>query len=713
MKKTMSALFTPNRIAVFGSVKEGKIGHQLVTQLITGGFSGTVYAVNPKAAKPAGFPDITAAASLESTGPVDLALISVPPQYVRDSIEQCGKNSVTAAVIFTAGFSETGNTEMEREVAETAERYGVRLLGPNCAGIMNTASFLYASIEVQALPGKAAFISQSGAVGGAVLALGRDRGLGFSKFASYGNRIDLDETVFLPYLADDPETEVIGVYLESMQDGRGFMEAVRKAGRKKPVVVLKSGKSGAGKRAAGSHTGALAGSDDVFDAMIRQSGLVRADSLEELLDLLQAFSSCRLRGNRIAVVTNSGGPGILTTDTAEDSGLSIPETSRETRRELETFLPPQCAFANPVDLTVEGTKEGYRKSLEAMLTGGYEGAIVINVATPFLDSKAIADGIIEGASAAGEGKPVAAVFMAGDMVREGSARLRAAGIPLFSSGERAARAFAGMYRYHAAQAEMNEADVSEAKEGPRTGSGRSPGSCTPRGNEPDLHPAPVPGTAAVLEPDAVRFFENLGLPFPAHAFVSRDEPGETLAEKAESVGFPMVMKVVSPEVLHKSDVGGVVLGISDPETVSRTFDRMKEQFGGRGFRGVMLYRQIEPALEMIAGIKRDGDFGPVLLAGAGGVFTEILEDSSVRIAPVTRREAGKMIEELKVGKLLGGYRGGKPLNRGKLEELLCSLSEIAVRYPEIEEADLNPVFLTESDVLVGDVRILTVPAEDP
>jgi len=697
MKKTMSALFHPNRVAVFGSVKDGKIGHQVVTQLVNGGFPGTVYAVNPKAAKPAGFPDITAAASLESTGPVDLALISVPPQFVNGIVEQCGTNSVPAAVIFTAGFSETGNTSMEREIAGTAKRHGVRLLGPNCAGIMNTASSLYASIEIQALPGKAAFISQSGAVGGAVLALGRDRGLGFSKFASYGNRVDLDETVFLPYLAEDPETKVIGVYLESMQDGRGFMEAIRKAGRKKPVVVLKSGKSGAGKRAAGSHTGALAGSDDVFDAMVRQSGVVRADSLEELLDLLQAFSSCRLKGNRIAVVTNSGGPGILTTDTAEDSGLLIPETSRETRRELETFLPSQCAFTNPVDLTVEGTKEGYRKGLKAMLKRSYDGAIVINVATPFLDSTAIAEGIIEGASSAGADKSVAAVFMAGEMVREGSSRLREAGIPLFSSGERAARAFAGMYRYHAAQAEKNKEDASAA------GGAQE--------YELDFHPTPVRGTAAVLEPDAVRFFENLGLPFPAHAFVSPDEPDEKLAEKAESVGFPLVMKVVSPKVLHKSDVGGVVLGITDRHTASRTFVRMKDQFSDKDFRGVMLYRQIEPALEMIVGIKRDGDFGPVLLAGAGGVLTEILEDSSVRIAPVTRREAEEMIAELKVGKLFAGYRGKKPLNRGKLEELLCTLSEIAVRYPEIEEADLNPIFLTESDVLVGDVRILTAPKE--
>ncbi|MBN1836518.1 MAG: CoA-binding protein, partial [Spirochaetales bacterium] len=310
----LQRLFTPQGVAVLGSVKPGKIGHQLLTQLMAGGFSGSLYAVNPGAEAPAEYPAVQAFASVAAIpGTLDLALVAVPAAHAQAVVEECGARGVAAAVVFTSGFGEVGRLAEERALAETARRFGMRLVGPNCAGIMNTRARLFASIEVRALPGRAAFATQSGAVGGAVLALAETRGIGFSKFVSYGNRADVGEVELLDYLAADPDTDLIALYLESLQDGRAFMDAVRRAAGRKPVLLIKAGRSSSGLRAAGSHTGSLAGSDRVFQAMVRRSGALRVPGIEEMLDLCQGFASLPPpAGDRIAVVTNSGGPGILT-----------------------------------------------------------------------------------------------------------------------------------------------------------------------------------------------------------------------------------------------------------------------------------------------------------------------------------------------------------------------------------------------------------------
>jgi acetyltransferase len=674
------------------------MAQQLVFQLVEGGFQGSLCAVNPKAETPAGFPEVRAFSSLdEVTSTVDLALIAVPSRFVIPVVEACGRKEVTAAVVFTSGFSETGNTEEEKKLRETARREGIRLIGPNCAGIMNTQASLYASIEIRALPGKAALITQSGAVGGAVIALGVERGVGFSTFVSYGNRVDVDETDLLPYLVRDPNTEVIGIYLESMGDGRKCMEAVRTAARKKPVVILKAGKSPAGKRAAGSHTGALAGSDDVFSAMVGQTGAVRARDTEEFLDFLHGFSCLSPTGNRIAVVTNSGGPGILTTDRAEELGLAIPEPSKDCKERLHTFLPGQCSLTNPIDLTVEGTREGYKKTLQTVLKSDFDAVIAINVATPFVDSLAIAEGIIEGKKAGGTGKPVAAAFLAGEMVVTGIDRLRTAGIPSFRTGERAAAVLAALHEHEKLKKTRNRRDKEKSTQhGSRAGTAA-------HGKSQAAHVALAPGNP-LLEPDMVSFMEEWGFSFPPHYFAADTDQ---LKKGARETGFPLVMKVVSPRILHKSSAGGVVLGIRSPEHLISEFRAMGKRFSGHDFRGAMLYAQVSPVLEMIAGIKRDQDFGPVVLAGAGGIFTELMEDSCVRIAPFDREEAIDMLSGLKIDKILRGYRGGASCDRDGVVDILCTLSEIALRYPEIREMDLNPLFLFEDRVVVGDIRIIT------
>jgi acetyltransferase len=711
MSTSLHALFNPRGIVVFGSVKEGKLGHQLVTQLVQGNYSGILCVVNPKAETPACFPDIPAYGSLDKVAPaIDLALVAVPVQFVIAVIEACGRKGVAAAVVFTSGYSETGNREEEERLTEAARKAGVRIIGPNCAGIMNTASSLYASIEKRALPGHAALITQSGAVGGAVIALGVMRGFGFSTFVSYGNRADVGEIDLLHLQVHDANTSVVGMYVESIKEGRKFMDAVAKAARMKPVVILKAGKSPAGKRAASSHTGALAGSDDVFSAMVRQTGAVRASETEEFLDLLQGFSCLSLKGSRVAVVTNSGGPGILTTDRVEELGLTVPEPSTDCVHRLQSFLPEQCSVANPIDLTVEGTREGYRKTMETVLQSDFDAVIAINVATPFVDSAAIAEGIIEGVKATGTEKPVSAVFMAGDMVYAGIDRLRTAGIPVFATGERAAAVLAALHAHTQLQnkiARQNEMICSTQTYRRAMSANEKTGSRIhgeTRGEDatesPDQY---LLQRKPLLEPDMVRFMEAWGFSFPSHCFIN--DPVQ-LHHGVRITGFPLVMKVVSPDILHKSDVGGVVLGIESLDHLESEFRTMGDRFSEQNFQGVMLYTQVNPVLEMIAGINRDRDFGPVILAGAGGVLTELTQDLSVRIAPLGRDEGLDMLSELRIDALLRGYRGGTPCDREGIVNALCTLSAIALRHPEIGEMDLNPLFVCENRVLVGDVRII-------
>ncbi len=676
------SLFRPQGIAVFGSVKKGKIAHQLITQLSEGRFPGWIAAVNPKAESPDGYPSITAYTSPDSVPQSpDLALIAVPAQYVESVVESCGAAGIPYAVVFTSGFSEIGRNEEEKKLKAAADRNGVRLIGPNCAGIMNTSAGLFASIELRALPGKTAFITQSGAVGGAVLALAEIRGIGFSKFVSYGNRVDIGEVELLDYLEADPETEVISLYLESLQNGREFMKAVDRATRRKPVLIIKAGRSAAGLRAASSHTGSLAGSDEIFAAMIKQTGALRVPGIEEMLDLCDGLCSLpRLAGKRIAVVTNSGGPGILTSDRGEELGLEIGECSTALREQLGEFLPAHSALANPIDLTVEGTGDGYSRTLQTVLVRDYDAAVAINVATPFLDSVALADGIIEASDNLESPKPVIPVFMAGRIVTEGIERLRGAGFPVLPTGERAAFVLSKMWEYSSRERSTDRISTRLS-----------------------IDEQPLPLKAPLLEPEAVAFLQAEGFSFPDNAFVN--DPAQ-LANAVEKIGFPLVMKVVSPQILHKSDVGGVTLDLKTPAEAKSAFTSMSGRFASRDFRGVMLYKQVQGGLEVIAGVSRDPTFGAVVLVGAGGVLTELLRDSALRVAPFDEAEALSMLAELKIDSLLSGYRGGETLDRKALADLLVRLSHLAARYPEIRELDLNPIFVHQRGLQVGDVRIL-------
>jgi acetyltransferase len=689
VKRALDSLFYPRIVAVFGSVKEGKIAHQIVTQMVRVGYAGRLVAVNPKADSPDGFPEVPAFAGAGAVeGGIDLAVLALPAQFAEDAVREAGAAGAPVAVVITSGFAEAGNAEGERRLLAAAREAGVRLIGPNCAGIMNTANRLSASIEPRALPGRVSFLTQSGAVGGAVLGLAGERGIGFAKFVSYGNRADLGEPELLEYLAADPETGVIALYLESVADGQALLPVLAAAAAAKPVVAIKAGRTTAGRRAAGSHTGSLAGADEVFAAAFRRAGVIRAAGVEEMLDLCDAFAHLPApAGRKVAIVTNSGGPGILAADRAEELGLEPAEPSPELRAGLRGFLSERCALGNPVDLTVEGTGANYERVLRLLLESSYDAAIAINVATPFLDSLELARGVIAARDAV-PGKPIAAVFAAGQVVAEAVGLLQRAGIPCFPSGERAALALARLRE----REELRAA----ARRAPRG----------PLGGLPKPRPLPWPSPPAgpagglVPEPEGWAFLGGLGLPLPAHRWCRTAEEAVRACGELPS---PLVLKVV-----HKSDRGGVLLGLQDAAAVGRAFDELAGRFSGSSFRGALLAEQVPGGLEVIVGLKRDPSFGPVILTGLGGVWTELLHDAAVRLAPVDEAEALEMLDGLKSAPLLSGYRGSPPRDRRALAALIARISVLAFEYPEISELDLNPVLVLPQGqgARIVDVRIL-------
>jgi len=427
--------FYPTSVAIFGSFKRGAIAYEILRNIVEGGFEGKIVPVNPRG----GTVEVagrTFRISEKLEEPVDTAIVAIPARLVPSLIDEIGP-LIRGAVVISAGFSEVGNEELERELVEKARKHGVRVIGPNCAGIFGVHGKFFGSFEVRVKPGGLALISQSGAFGGAALAMGNDEGIGFSAFVSYGNASDLNESDFLEYFADDENTKAIALYIEGVRDGRRFLKALRYASERKPVIVLKAGKSASGAKAAASHTGSLAGSYEIYRAAFRQAGAIEVEEMEELFDAAKAFEMYPGAGKRVAVITNSGGPGVLATDKLERLGLEITKLSDETVEELRSFLPPQCSTRNPIDLIADADYERYRKTIEVVCKDeNVDSLLVICVPPIFISSEEIARAVI----AADCDKPVVVNFMAGELVRDGVRFLEEHGVKNFPTPERAARA---------------------------------------------------------------------------------------------------------------------------------------------------------------------------------------------------------------------------------------------------------------------------------
>lgn len=671
----LQALFYPRGVAVSGSVSAGKLGAVLIGRLQEGGYAGNIYAVNPKGQScgtVAGFRSLQ-----EVDGPLDLVILASPAATVAQVLEDAGQKGVKAAVVISSGFSEAGHPELEEELKQVAARYGIRYIGPNCAGMANTDHNLLATLEAAPAKGNVSLISQSGAVGGMVMSRSQAEGLGIRKFISYGNGSDLSEIELLNYLKDDPGTKVIAMYLENVRQGREFMAALKAATHVKPVVIVKSGRTSSGQRAALSHTGSLAGADQVYDAAFASCGAIRADSIDDLLTLCKGFAMLPpMQGKRLAIVTNSGGPGVMCADLCDQLGLDVAEPSSALKSELQSFLPPHAGLANPIDITVEGGPEQYARSTAAALRE-YNAAAVIYIGTPYLAALPIVEQVL--AEAQKSGKPVAGYFEVGSDIAEAHAYIQAQGQPLFSSAEQAARVLNQLARY---QAYLNQpaAEVT-----------------VPAGE--DL----ASELPSLLEPQAMALLHKHGIHTPDVRFATSE--AEAIAA-SQAIGYPVVMKVVSPQILHKSDVGGVKLKLADDAAAARAFRELEAIAAAKDFRGVIISPQLRPGREVIFGFTRDPQFGPVVAFGLGGIYTEVLKDVALAIAPLDEAGALKLIQSIRTYPLLAGVRGEKPADLQTLAKMLARFSELPFHYPNLQEADLNPVFVYEDGAVVVDARFI-------
>jgi acetyltransferase len=671
------SLFSPQGVAVIGSTSGGKLGAVLIQQLLDGGFAGDLAAVNPKGQ---GYINVAGYTNLsEIPFNVETAVIASPAGTVAAVLEECGQHKVKSAIVITAGFKEIGNQAGEDEILSIARQYDMRIIGPNCAGLCNTAHHFFPTLEVQPPAGSVAFISQSGAIAGSVLAGAARMGLGFSKFVNYGNGSDLSVIEFLEYFTDDEETSVVAVYIESVPNGRDFINALAACCNKKPVLVIKSGRTATGKRATASHTGSMAGADAVYDAAIRQAGAIRVKSVDEMLNACKGFSMLpRINGRKTLVVTNSGGPGVLTADAADELGLSLNEPSDAVQEQLRTFLPEQCSLRNPIDLTVQGDRDGYQKTIEAAASE-YDAVIAVNITTPYLNADELAYGIIDAKE--NTAIPALTCFGPKQFVDSSVKLLEKHDIPNLDSGEDAAAVVARLNQFYQAQDETSLRTWPLWKDDGKTA----------------FEPGPV------LEPQAIQWLKENGIPVPNHRFcITANE----VKVGCEEIGFPMVMKVVSPHILHKSEVGGVIINIQNQKEAKRAFHTIKERAADKDFRGVMLYPMFKNAQEVLVGLIHDPQFGPVVAFGLGGVFTEVWKDVVLRVAPLNVDQAMEMIHSIRGIKILKGYRGKVSCDFSALANLLVKFSQLPFEYAHLAEIDLNPVFVFEKGLMVGDVRII-------
>ncbi len=702
VKSDLRALLEPHSIALIGASRQPHtVGWLLLDNLLMSGYTGVIYPVNPHAHAVRGVRAYPTIADVPDT--VDLAIIAVPAPSVPAVLEDCGRQGVRAAIVISAGFKEIGpeGSLREERLRAIARHYGIALLGPNCLGIMNTdpAIQLNATFgQAMAQRGSIGFISQSGALCAAVLDYTRAHAIGLSKVISLGNKAGVTEVDLLAYLWRDPHTKVILLYIEELSDGRQFLELAHRVtsdpDNPKPILALKAGRTAAGARAVASHTGSLAGSDEVYHALFKQAGVLRVDTVEDLFEYALAFANQPIpKGGRVAIVTNAGGPGIMAADTCIQHGLEVPPLPHPERFRLQCHLPAHAGLSNPIDLIADARSDRYACVIDALLHDpSFDALLILFVPIPMADIEAIAQVVIQAAQR--RIKPIVACFMGVLDVGPAKDALRAAGVPCYDFPEDAARALAAMAQYH--RWRMRPLTGYRTFEVERDVATHLLESTTPSAH------------GFIPEDVAFRVVQAYGLPLLPWAVArSPDEAAEAAAE----IGFPVALKVLSPDIIHKFDIGGVVLNVDSPAAVRQGFERIAEAVArhapGARFDGVIVQRMGGRGQELILGIKRNEQFGPIIMVGLGGIYVEVFRDVAFRIAPLRERSAHLMLEETRVATLLRGIRGQPPADVDAVVECLLRLSQLAVEQPSIDELDINPllVYPEGNGVAVVDVRI--------
>ncbi len=662
-------LFRPERVAVIGaSSSPEKMGYQIFRNIVEAGFRGEILPVNPKGETILGRPSLKSAADIPPG--TDLAVLIIPAKLVPGTILQLGERRVRAAIVISGGFAESGEegAALQEDLARNAARCGIRVVGPNCQGVNYPYHGLCASWPLITRRGGIAFVSQSGTVGAAMIDWASEDRLGFSAFVSMGNRADVDEADLIEFFAEDPNTKVVSLYIEGVKDAGKFLAALRKC--RKPVVVFKAGRTERGRKAAESHTRSLAGRDEIYEAVFRQFGVHRASSLEDLYDFSKALAYLPPpAGPRMLIVTSSGGSAIIATDVAEEEGFRVTPLPPDLASRLKEMLPAHCIVGNPLDLTGDADAARYRKVLDAS-AGHYDVVMPI-----FGDPIPGANGVIT------PGRCELVAYLGGaEVERAERALLHEKQIAVFPTPERAVRALSCHARF----------DREKFPRGEGTGEGTKKES---DGRKP-LTPA-----------ESMRLLSESGFPVVSSRHAKSEE--EAVAA-AGQLGYPAVVKMNSPDVTHKSDVGGVVLGVADEPDVRkacRDISMAVERAGARD-EGVLVSAMAPAGTEVIVGVVRDPQFGHAVMFGMGGVLVEALGDVSFRIVPLAEKDAAEMVAGIRGARLLHGYRGGKPSDVGAIRRLLLQVSEFVARRPEIEELDLNPVIVHEKGLQIVDARVV-------
>ncbi len=694
------SLLSPSSIAVIGaSSEEKKVGHMVMKNIQTQGFKGRIYPVNPKAEEILGlkaYPSLSAIAD-----PVDLAVIVTPGKTVPGLLEECGKKGVKTVIVISAGFGETGTDEghaLEKEAVDIAKRYGIALVGPNCLGVIRPSIGMNASFaENLERPGRVALLSQSGALAVALLDSAAAFHMDFSLVVSMGNKAVMDECDFLEICRDDPETKVIGMYLESIRQGGRFLKIATEVAAVKPVVLIKSGVSERGKKAVSSHTGALAGSNAAIDAVCRQAGIRHAHTAEEFMDMLRVLSAQPpLLSPQIAVITNAGGPGILATDAAERAGLILAELEPINRESLQKLLPPAASAKNPVDVLGDALGDRYEASLAACAKDrNIDGVAMLLTPQVMTPAEDVAQAIIR-IHASHPLMPVVTAFMGEKNVTKAIRILQENGIPNFPTPERAIGAL-GALRPVMVSSSNHDSDVALRR-------AQGDIAC----HHSSLSRSSLEGMHGLLPEDKTEeLFKLYGLPLPSSA-VARDEA--EAAALAKEIGYPVVAKISSPQIVHKTDIGCVRVNLKNEQDTIAAFREImqnaKKGAPDAALNGVLIQKLLPAGDEFIVGALKDASFGHLVMAGLGGIYTELFKDTSFRIAPIGEEEAYAMLQSLTSWKMLLGMRGKSQSDIAALAKLISTVSHLVHDCPMIKELDLNPVIVRGDGVVIADAKVI-------
>lgn len=692
------AFFAPRGVVVIGvSHTATKLGYGAARNLVVSGYPGAIHFVNPRGGELFGrpiHPDVR-----QVPDPVDLALILIPAPAVAEALAACGERGIRAAIIGSGGFREVGpeGESLERACLDVARRYGIRMLGPNCIGLLDThfpidTTFLPLPGPI---PGDIAFLSHSGAICEAVIDWARGQGFGLSRLVSLGNQLDLTEGDVLAAMEDDPHTRVVAMYLEGVGEGRKFVEEARRVSARKPVVALKVGRSEGGRRAVASHTGALAGRDAAFDAAFRKAGVLRALNSEDMFNWARALAWCPLpRGPRMAVLTNAGGPGAIGVDALELNDLELAELSAETQSSLRSLLPSAASVLNPVDMLASAGPTEYAQCLSALLhDDGVDGVMVVLPPPPMSTAAEVVGAIIP--IIKGAAKPIVVALMGEDLIIHAARLLRQARIPDYRFPERAATALQVLWKRAEKLASTPEAP--ETPTGVNVAMARKVLSSAVAGNEGFLEGRAASGLVSAY-----------GLQLPSETIAGDENEAATAAGQA---GFPVALKIASPDIPHKSDVGGVRLNLATKEEVARAYREIvasaRKAAPNARIDGVMVQPMIGPGHDVIVGAVRDPQFGPLVMFGRGGVEVETLRDVSFALAPLSRSEADALVTATAAGRRLAGSRGVPPADRDAAIEAILRLGQLILDHPSITDVEANPlrVMAVGEGAMALDVRV--------